>query len=169
MEKIFFIGCPHWGHSNILLYEPRPYKNIEEMDQILINNWNSVIKTGDTVFILGDLVFCNKEKASDIISSLNGHKILILGNHDRGHSINWFIDIGINNVYKYPIIYKKFWMLSHEPLYVNDHMPYVNIHSHLHSKKMDSKQYFNVSAECINYTPIDFEDIKKQVMGESVE
>ena len=64
---------------------------------------------------------------------------------------------------KYPIIYEKFWMLSHEPLYVNKNMPYCNIHGHIHSLKCDSKHYFNVSVECINYKPINFEKIKKLV------
>ena len=54
-------------------------------------------------------------------------------------------------------------MLSHEPLYVNKNMPYCNIHGHIHSLEYDSKHYFNVSVECINYKPINFEEIKKLV------
>lgn len=54
-------------------------------------------------------------------------------------------------------------MLSHEPLYVNKNMPYCNIHGHIHSLKYDSKSFFNVSVECINYKPINFEEIKKLV------
>lgn len=174
MGKVFFISDQHHGHDNgshsIIKYESRPFKDAEEMDNILINNWNSVINSNDDkTFILGDLTFYNKEKSKEIMEQLKGYKILIVGSHDHNHSISWYRDIGISEVYKYPIIYKKFWICSHEPLYMNDSMPYCNIHGHLHSKKINSKQYFNVSVECINYTPIDFEEIKKQVMGEEKE
>lgn len=68
--------------------------------------------------------------------------------------------VGIEEIYKHSIIYEKFQMLSHEPLYVNKNMPYCNIHGHIHSLEYDSKHYFNVSVECINYKPINFEEIK---------
>jgi calcineurin-like phosphoesterase family protein len=78
--------------------------------------------------------------------------------------------MGFEEVYRYPIIYKGFYILSHEPVYLNEHMPYVNLHGHIHSKKYDSKQYVNLSVEMINYTPVLFDDIKKQFeIGESSE
>jgi len=48
-------------------------------------------------------------------------------------------------------------------------MPYANIHGHIHHLKYESRQYFNVSVECIAYTPMDFEDIKKEIIIRIVE
>ncbi len=108
MGRVFFISDLHFFHANIIKYESRPFKDVEEMNQVLINNWNSIVKSNDDkVFILGDLSLGNKDQIKLIIDQLNGYKILIFGNHDRGHSINWFENVGINEVYKYPIIYKS--------------------------------------------------------------
>ncbi|CAH2213703.1 metallophosphoesterase [Tepidibacter aestuarii] len=161
MQHIYFISDMHFGHGNIIKYENRPFKNIKEMDTTIINNWNSVVKKDDKVFVLGDISFYNKEKTAETIYSLNGYKVLILGNHDNERSIHWWKSVGFDEVIKYPIIYNDFYILSHEPMYLNENMPYMNIHGHIHNLKYESKQFFNVSVECIDYTPISFEKIKE--------
>lgn len=165
MQDIYFISDMHFGHRNIIKYENRPFKNIKEMDASIIENWNSVVKKDDKVFVLGDISFYNKEKTAEIIYSLNGYKILILGNHDNERSLHWWKSVGFDEVINYPIIYDGFYMLSHEPMYLNENMPYMNIHGHIHNLKYESKQFFNVSVECIDYTPISFEKIKEIVVS----
>jgi len=165
MQDIYFVSDMHFGHSNIIKYENRPFKNIKEMDATIIKNWNSVVKKDDKVFVLGDVSFYDKEKTAEIIYSLNGYKILILGNHDNERSLHWWKSVGFDEVIKYPIIYDDFYILSHEPMYLNENMPYMNIHGHIHNLKYESKQFFNVSVECIDYTPISFEKIKETVVS----
>lgn len=164
--KSFIISDTHFSHKNILLYENRPFRSIEDMDKQLINNWNSVVSKEDKIFHLGDVSFTNKENTHKIISQLNGHKTLIMGNHDRKKPIKWWQDIGFDVVSKYPIIYLQWYILSHEPVYLNENMPYKNIHGHLHSisrlnehPEAIGKQYINVCVEKINYTPIDLKGI----------
>lgn len=164
MQNVFMISDMHFGHQNIMKYENRPFANVDEMDSTIINNWNNTVKKDDKVFVLGDVSFYNKEKTTEIIKKLNGYKFLILGNHDNARSINWWKETGFDEVIKYSIIYNEFYILSHEPVYLNENMPYANIHGHIHHLKYDSKQFFNVSVECINYTPINFEDIKKMIL-----
>lgn len=165
MQDIYFISDMHFGHSNIIKYENRPFKNIKEMDANIIKNWNSVVKKDDKVFVLGDVSFYNKEKTAEIIYSLNGYKVLVLGNHDNERSLHWWKSVGFDEVIKYSIIYNDFYILSHEPMYLNENMPYMNIHGHIHNLKYESKQFFNVSVECIDYTPISFEKIKDVVVS----
>jgi calcineurin-like phosphoesterase family protein len=155
----------HFGHPNIMKYENRPFASVDEMDMVIINNWNKTVKKDDKVFVLGDVSFYNKEKTKDIISKLSGYKTLIIGNHDKSRSISWWKDTGIEEIYQYPIIYNEFFVFSHEPIYLNENMPYANVHGHIHHLKYDSKQFFNVSVECIDYTPIDFERIKEIILG----
>jgi len=93
-SKLYFSSDQHFGHSNIIRYCNRPFSTVEEMDRTIIDNWNSVIKENDIVFILGD--FCWRLGDKQILWYLNqltGNKILILGNHDKNEKV--FIKHGI--------------------------------------------------------------------------
>lgn len=73
----------HFGHSNIIGFDKRPFINTKEMDEELIRRWNSVVTPSDSVYILGD--FCWSRNSDDWINylnKLNGQKFLIKGNHD---------------------------------------------------------------------------------------
>ena len=103
---------------------------------------------------------------ADYLSQLKGYKILIVGNHD------YISDDDKDNLelIDYPIIFNKFWILSHKPMYVTESAPYANIFGHVHNNPMYktvSSRSYCVSAERINYTPISFEEIKRQVMAEN--
>lgn len=162
----FFIADTHFGHKAIIDYENRPYHSVEEMDEALIANWNSVVKKQDKVYLLGDLSFYPDKETEKIVRRLSGTKYLILGNHDKTN-VKIYYDMGFHRVYDCPIILEEFWMLSHAPLYTNGNMPYANLFGHVHGRKQYtdfSDQSFCVSVERINYTPITFEAIK-ELMG----
>lgn len=165
MGKIFFIGDTHFGHKEIINYEQRPFANVEEMDRSIINRWNSVVIEDDTVFMIGDFSFYDKQKTTDICNNLRGKKILVIGNHDS-NTEEFYRECGFNEVYKYPIILENFWMISHEPLYLNKNMPYANIYGHVHGNEMYvdySKHSFCACVERINYTPISWDEIRQKL------
>lgn len=164
----FFIADTHFGHKAIIDYENRPYCSVEEMDEALIANWNSVVKKQDKVYLLGDLSFYGDKETEKIVHRLKGMKYLVLGNHDKTN-VNVYYDMGFHRVYDCSIILDEFWMLSHAPLYINGHMPYANIFGHVHARKQYtdfSEQSFCVSVERINYTPITFDAIKASMRVE---
>lgn len=80
--KLWFTSDSHFGHRNILNYCKRPYKNLDDMREGLIRQWNLTVKPFDTVYHLGDFSF-NKKWSAEIVPRLNGRKILITGNHDE--------------------------------------------------------------------------------------
>ena len=84
MANIYVTSDTHFNHKNIIEYCNRPYSSVEEMNKAIIDNWNSVVKDEDTVYVLGDFCLGGKEAIKELCSQLKGHKILIKGNHDHG-------------------------------------------------------------------------------------
>lgn len=78
----YFTSDLHFYHKNVIKYCTRPYADVNEMNEMLIKNWNEVVRPEDEVYIMGDMFFCGSAKAEDILNRLMGTKILILGNHD---------------------------------------------------------------------------------------
>lgn len=81
-DHIWFTSDTHFGHSNILKFCNRPFTNIKEHDEVLINNWNAIVQPNDTVFHLGDFAFASPGYIREVVSRLNGNITLIIGNHD---------------------------------------------------------------------------------------
>ena len=69
---IYFISDTHFYHEKIIEYENRPFKDVEEMNNTLIDNWNKRIEPKDEVYILGDFSFGNKKQTLDLLDKLNG-------------------------------------------------------------------------------------------------
>jgi len=165
MSKRFIISDTHFDHKNIIEYCDRPFKDVYDMEKTLIENWNSVVRQDDIIFHLGDFAFFSKNKIREIVKRLNGKIVLIKGNHDN-FSNNFYNELFYDFI-PYPIIVDDFFILSHHPLSMNKHMPYVNIHGHLHNNShRDFKtgpKHFNVCVENINYKPVDFDELKKKI------
>jgi calcineurin-like phosphoesterase family protein len=53
------------------------------MNESIIQAWNAKVGHTDLTYILGDVAFCNVEKATNFVRRLNGRKILVEGNHDH--------------------------------------------------------------------------------------
>lgn len=81
-NNIFFTSDTHFHHENIMKFCNRPFKSVEEMDEVLISNWNSVVGKNDIIFHLGDFAFGGSEVWNGVLNRLNGKIHLILGNHD---------------------------------------------------------------------------------------
>lgn len=162
-----FISDTHFFHKNIIGYANRPFEptpeGIQQMNQTIINNWNACVKKEDTLMHLGDVALnCSKAELKELLSKLNGHKYLILGNHDMRETEQWWRDVGFEEVFSFPIIYKKWYILSHEPLFLNEKIPYINIHGHIHQHTM-SGPYINASVEQTNFYPLSWKDIERKV------
>ncbi len=176
--RTFFLGDPHFGHQNIIKFSRTQFKTIEEHNQCLMDNWCSVVKSKDTVFLLGDMCMGNKDDGFRKIHALPGMKRLILGNHDPkihgwGETPYWLKLAGIDWAAGCHELRKhgNKILLTHIPVHRCQKDRYdLNIHGHMHSEKIMHKTYskfkdvvdpfyFNVCAEHINLTPISLEQI----------
>ena len=183
MPATFVCSDTHFSHRGIVKFlrednvtKERPWDTIEEMDEALVKNWNSVVRPTDTVYHLGDVVI--NRSALSILGRLNGTKILVKGNHDVFRAeeyLEYFKDIRgsavLNNL-----------VMTHIPLHTGSIERWDgNIHGHLHSKRVMGQRWYRdeenewnyksdvidprylcVSMEHINYTPISLEEVMKR-------
>jgi calcineurin-like phosphoesterase family protein len=167
MSEIWLISDTHFGHENILNFKTengeklRNFNSIDEMHYTIIERWNSVVNPSDKVYHLGDVAMSLKSMDT-VLPLLNGSKRLIRGNHDlfktRRYLTHFKEVYGVRQINGY-------W-LTHIPMQEGSMFrAKKNIHGHLHEKLVMlggeiDERYCNVSVEQINYTPINFEELK---------
>lgn len=78
----YYIADLHLGHANVIRFDQRPFATVDEMNDTLIRNWNETVTRGDTVYILGDLIWSKEAQWPEWLDKLKGQKVLIRGNHD---------------------------------------------------------------------------------------
>ena len=159
------IGDTHFDHEKIIEYCDRPFSSAEEMNEIMIANWNSVVDNEDIVYHFGDFS-CGKgsrHNIAQIRARLNGHIFLLKGNHDR-ESKSWYNRAGFEFVVGGEYwVYASDILLSHRPYPIKN--PLFNIHAHTHNLMhlTETKLYFSVSVEQINYTPINLDELVEKL------
>lgn len=124
----------HLGHKTAVAMNQRPFADTEEMNEILIKNYNRLVGARDTVYILGDLTCrISSEEANQLISRLKGKKILVKGNHDRKYDPSLFEEIC--DYRKLRFQHCKF-ILMHYPLQEWDGDTHfsIHLHGHIHSR-----------------------------------
>lgn len=91
----FYIADCHFDHGNIIHFDNRPFKTVDEMNETMITNWNKAVSNSDEVFILGDFCWSKEDRWIELLSQLNGQKTLIKGNHDiePSKSRRYFADV----------------------------------------------------------------------------
>ena len=114
--NIRFISDLHFNHKNIHKYSGDlrgKVSSVEEHDKWIINQWNSVVKPNDLIWVLGDVSFT--KEGIKLVKKLRGNKHLILGNHDT-FALDLYLEV-FNKVHGF-LRYKGFW-LSHSPMHEN--------------------------------------------------
>lgn len=182
-EHTFFTSDTHFGHANIIRFCNRPFKNVEEMDEVLIENWNQVVSDDDTVFHLGDFAFGGSNVWKSIIPRLNGHINLIIGNHDRKNLRQGYmssfgmvvpqlqIEIEGNPIYlnHYPFLcyggsYRGVWQL------------FGHVHSGPNAEGLDISRLktlfptqYDVGVDNNDYAPISYKEVKAKIEYQKAE
>lgn len=174
-SKIFFTSDTHFGHSKIIEYCDRPYLNTDDMNERLIENWNNTIKEDDYVFHLGDFALGGSSTWESILPRLNGHKILIKGNHDHQNFRDKYAEyfeyvaeqmlIFIDDI---PVLLNHYPILCYPKKYKSSDV--IQLHGHVHSAPhnkgedkchyaLHSLRQYDVGVDNNNYTPVGFYEI----------
>jgi Predicted phosphoesterase or phosphohydrolase len=164
--NLFVISDTHFSHGNIIKYCDRPFRDVEEMNERLIENWNSVVGANDRVIHLGDFSFGNRKRLETVFSRLNGKIDLVMGNHDRLKMRDYY-NIGFHRVYDKPMIVSNFFIMSHAPLqWIRTGDVYANIYGHVHNMEMYrdfTRNTFCACVERIGYKPIRMSEILEKM------
>lgn len=178
-HSTFFFSDPHFFHKKLIRgtegnfgEHARPFDTIEEHNETIVNNWNSVVKNNDVVWVLGDCVFAGKENLV-IFERLKGKKRLVLGNHDTGSkdkymkyfekvegAVEYGADIILTHIPVHPQCLVGRWRL--------------NIHGHTHgdiirdtryasSNARPDPRYICVSLEQTGYFPLTYNQVMEKV------
>lgn len=170
MFDTWFISDHHFQHKKSLTWLDehgmlvRPeFNDVEEMDQCMVDWHNEEVAPDDHIWFLGDVTWKFNGKAEKTIKSLNGHKHLVVGNHD---DIMW-----LSPYFESVHLWKRFeefgFMASHVPLREEDMVRTAfNVHGHLHEKSVllpsgiEDHRYMNVGVEQMGYRPVHVDNVR---------
>lgn len=160
---IYFTSDTHFSHANIIEYSKRPYKDVKEMDEALVKNWNDTVTPKDTVYHLGDVIF---SKDHSILERLNGTINFLYGNHDKGAS--WdsldYEEIKYNGT---------LFVLCHYPLLTwnKARRGSIHLHGHCHgtvNHLNTNLRRFDVGVDVYNYRPVSIDQIIQEAEAKAI-
>jgi calcineurin-like phosphoesterase family protein len=173
--NIWFTSDLHLSHHQEFLYGPRGFKDEQEMNEAIVENWNSVVKPEDIVWNLGDMVMNDVGNALSYLKRLNGSQYWLLGNHDTDNKVLritdecWNITVPIVN---YANVIKAGGMtlyISHYPTltanfddkHFSRHV--ISLHGHTHQKtnwlQLDNPFLYHVGLDSHNCTPVHIDEV----------
>jgi calcineurin-like phosphoesterase family protein len=173
---VYFTSDQHLGHKNIIRLCNRPFKDIEEMNKALIDNWNSVVTPNDTVYVLGDFIYKASYHLSHYTSQLNGHKHLIVGNHDRLPRIDYEQNFEtVQDYLELEIMPREYIIMFHYPMLSWNkrargawHL-YGHVHTAGQMKQVENMKSWNVGVDVNNFRPVSYEELKPIMLTKGIQ
>lgn len=188
MRTTWFISDLHFGHPNILTYmqKERPFASqalIDKLDegngvglefqeelwstlelhnQHIVDTINEYVNPTDTLWVLGDVAFRNKDALQYVKKIVCRNKNLVLGNHDN-YSMDDYMAVGFNKI-RGMDRHKEF-VLTHAPIHPNqlEHRYQANIHGHLHCEDVGDPKYYNVNIDRTGGIPVSLQQIRDEM------
>lgn len=168
-KRIWFTADHHFQHANIIKFCDRPFPDVGTMDRALVDNWNRVVREGDTVYHLGDYTLM------DIFpyrSYLEGDILLVPGGHDHrwlkrdkpypAKVLPPLVTLEFPIGKKYPLVV----VLCHYPMLSWDRSHHGSIHLHGHSHGTlgcVSGKRIDVGVDCHDFRPISLAEVFEMV------
>lgn len=168
MSNIWLISDTHLNHDKLFIWEARGFTSVDEMNAAIIERWNAKVQSDDIVYHLGDFIMGDLEAGMELVSQLNGHIRLAIGNHDTDARLQKFKEIFDDIQFGYRVSNRrKTFLLTHYPQLTGnyDGQPVFSIHGHTHSFDpfCEHELMYNVNCESQNCTPVLWEDMLRQI------
>ena len=165
---IYFTSDLHLGYPKVIKNRNRPFDTVEEMNETLIANYNSLVSKKDTVYLLGDLTQkLEPQEANSLLSRLNGKKTLLLGNHDKYYKYDAKIFKEMCD-YKYLTDKKVPIALMHYPILAWNRYRHgsMMLHGHIHStgeynerNRVEGIRRYDVGVDANHFYPVSLDEI----------
>lgn len=167
---IYLTSDLHLSHDRDFVWFERGFASVDQMNDGLIKRFNSVITDEDDLYILGDCCLGLNEIAFPYLERFNGHKHLIIGNHDTETRLEEYKNRGLFETIEYGgriKFNKRIYILSHFPMLVgnNSNEKVWNLHGHTHQKSKFGTipQCYHVGVDSHACYPVSLEQIHKDI------
>jgi calcineurin-like phosphoesterase family protein len=174
---VWFTADLHLGHTNIIDYSHRPFRDADSMNRALIEGWNETVDPGDEVWVLGDFAMGKIADTLPVVAELHGRKILLAGNHDRcwthhRRGSGWterYIEAGFGEIRQGTVrlgigsrsvtaCHFPYQGDSHDKDRFSEHRPADKgqwlLHGHVHDKWRQRGRMINVGVDAWKYRPV---------------
>lgn len=171
---IYFSSDLHLNHQKEFIYEPRGFKNVYEMNSMILNNFNKIIKPDDDLYLLGDTFLGDLNAGINLFNQLPGKIHLIWGNHctdNRKKAMSKCHNVVEIIGYATILKYKKYhFYMSHFPTVTTNFDNYekslktrlLALSGHTHSNILfEPCNSYNVAVDAHNCFPVSIEEIIK--------
>ena len=167
-QNIWFTSDQHYSHGlgrphGIIELANRPFSSVEEMNEAMVENFNARVGRQDLTYHLGD--FCwNQQDGQKILRRLNGHHVLIVGNHDKSSkALNGWMEI----------VMAKEIKIDERPIYLHHYGCRVwnrcfrdayHFYGHSHNRLPGNSQSCDVGVDAWNFRPVNLEEIEARLV-----
>ena len=164
----FYVSDIHFGHTNVVSLCNRPFSDVEEMDERLIEAWNKTVHRNDQVYIIGDFMFRSAHAPEYYLNRLRGEKHLIIGNHDKTWMSKTDLSVHFKSVEYMTVVNtgKGKATLCHFPMLEFEGKYLIHGHIHNKAKKLEywdlikkSDNLFNAGVDVNGYKPVSFDEL----------
>lgn len=181
-DNIWFTSDTHFYHENIIHFCNRPFKDVAEMNETLIRNWNETVPEDGIVFHLGDFCLGGSQYWNDILYRLNGKIYLILGNHDMKNIRQGFMKRFEYVTQQMTIcVGGQSIILNHNPFlcYGGAYRDVWQLFGHVHSGPLSKTGLdhprlnmlfplqYDVGVDNNNFRPVSFAEVRRIIMAQN--
>ena len=164
MSRTWFTADTHFGHDNVIRHCDRPFSSVDEMDDAVVKNWNTVIREEDAVWVLGDFCFRSKRPAQGYLDRLHGIKHLIVGNHDHEDTVTAPGWASVQQLAEVAVDGFRL-VLCHYALRVwpRSHHGALHLYGHSHGLLSPNRRTLDVGVDAWDFRPVQLAEIRQRM------
>ena len=172
MPSVWFTTDFHLGHKNIIRYCNRLLDTVEEMNRTIVERLNTLVKTNDILYFLGDFCIGPKARAVQLRREIRWKKIFAVpGNHDKDtrkltQEFSWLDNLAEVSINGQRIV------LCHYAMRVWNHSSHGawHLYGHPHGRlaNLDNSLSMDVGVDTHDFRPWHFDEIRNRMKARAI-